>query len=158
MSCRGENRREGRAKGSAHRSERQRLNCSSIRQPSAWRRSACQRCSLFATEFVSDDVQRWAKERKILWHYIEPGKPTQNSHIESFNGKVRDECLNRNLWRDLAEVRRETEQYRTEYNTVRPHSALRYLTPSEYAQKLQPVEKSAREEFPSHAMQTPGFT
>ena len=109
-------------------------------------------------EFVSDDVQRWAKERKILWHYIEPGKPTQNSHIESFNGKVRDECLNRNLWRDLAEVRRETEQYRTEYNTVRPHSALRYLTPSEYAQKLQTVEKSQREDFPSHAMQTPGFT
>jgi len=75
-------------------------------------------------EFVSDDVQRWTKERKILWHYIEPGKPTQNSHIESESGKVRDECLNRNLWRDLAEVRRETEQYRTEYNTVRaPFSA-----------------------------------
>lgn len=110
------------------------------------------------TEFVSTDVQRWAKARGIKWHYIEPGKPTQNSHIESFNGKLRDECLNRNLWRDLAEVRRETEQYRTEYNTERPHQALRYLTPSEYAQKLQTVDKSAREEFPSHAMQTPGFT
>jgi putative transposase len=110
------------------------------------------------TEFVSTDVQRWAKARGIKWHYIEPGKPTQNSHIESFNGKLRDECLNRNLWRDLAEVRREMEQYKTEYNTERPHQALRYLTPSEYAQKLQTVDKSAKEEFPSHAMQTPGFT
>ncbi|HMU39604.1 MAG TPA: IS3 family transposase [Pseudomonadota bacterium] len=110
------------------------------------------------TEFVSVDVQRWAKARGIQWHCIEPGKPTQNSHIESFNGKLRDECLNRNLWRDIAEVRRETEQYKTEYNTERPHQALRYLTPSEYAQKLQTVEKSAREEFPSHAMQTQGFT
>ena len=110
------------------------------------------------TEFVSVDVQRWAKARGIQWHCIEPGKPTQNSHIESGSGKLRDECLNRNLWRDLAEVRRETEQYKTEYNTERPHQALRYLTPSEYAQKLQPVDKSAKEEFPSHAMQTPGFT
>jgi len=109
-------------------------------------------------EFVSTDVQRWAQDRGIQWHYIEPGKPTQNSHIESFNGKLRDECLNRNLWQDIAEVRREVEQYRTQYNTERPHQALRYLTPSEYAQKLQTVEKSAREEFPSHAMQTPGFT
>lgn len=108
--------------------------------------------------FVSADVQRWAQGRGIKWHYIEPGKPMQNSHIESFNGKLRDECLNRNLWQDIAEVRQETEQYRTQYNTERPNQALRYLTPSEYAQKLQTVEKSAREELPSHAMQTPGFT
>ena len=108
--------------------------------------------------FVSADVQRWAQGRGIKWHYIEPGKPMQNSHIESFNGKLRDECLNRNLWQDIAEVRRETEQYRTQYNTERPHQALRYLTPPTYAQKLQTVEKSAREELPSHAMQTPGFT
>ena len=63
-------------------------------------------------EFISKAVQDWAKERGIKWHCIEPGKPTQNSHIESFNGKLRDECLNQNYWKDLAEVRKETSEYR----------------------------------------------
>ena len=54
------------------------------------------------------DVQRWAKVRGIQWHDIEPGKSTQNAHIESESGTVGDECLNRNLWRDIAEVRRES--------------------------------------------------
>jgi len=61
-------------------------------------------------EFVCGDVRQRAKVRGSWWHYIEPGKPTQNSHIESGSGKLRDECLNRNLWLDIAEVRRETEQ------------------------------------------------
>ena len=54
------------------------------------------------TEFTSKAVQDWAKERGIHWHCIEPGKPTQNSHIESFNGKLRDECINQNYWKDLS--------------------------------------------------------
>ena len=87
-------------------------------------------------EFTSKAVQDWAKERGINWHCIEPGKPTQNSHIESFNGKLRDECLNQNYWRDLAEVRKETSEYRRDYNEERPHSALCYLPPVEYARRL----------------------
>ena len=71
-------------------------------------------------ELVGGPVQAWAKQRGIRWHCIEPGKPTQNSHIESFNGRLRDECLNENLWRNLQEVRRETTEYRRDYNQERP--------------------------------------
>lgn len=79
-------------------------------------------------ELVCGDVRQRAKARGSRWHYIKPGQPTQNSHIESGSRKLRDECLNRNLWRDIAEVRRETEQYKTEHNTEHPYQALRYLT------------------------------
>ena len=61
-------------------------------------------------EFIGDPVQQWAIGRGLRWDCIEPGKPTQNSHIESFNGRLRDECLNQNLWRNLPEVRRETSE------------------------------------------------
>lgn len=88
-------------------------------------------------EFIGEAVQSWAQKRGIQWLCIEPGKPTQNSHIESFNGRLRDECLNENLWRTLQEVRRETSQYRDEYNQRRPHGALGYLPPQEYARRLQ---------------------
>ena len=87
-------------------------------------------------EFASGALQAWAKARGIRWHFIEPGKPTQNSHIESFNGRLRDECLNQNLWRNIEEVRRETGEYRRDYNQARPHGALGYLSPEEYAQSL----------------------
>ena len=85
---------------------------------------------------TSKAVQDWAKERGINWHCIEPGRPTQNSHIESGSGKLRDECLNQNYWKDLAEVRKETSEYRRDYNEERPHSALCYLPPAEYARRL----------------------
>ena len=88
------------------------------------------------TEFTSKAVQNWAKERGIHWHCIEPGKPTQNSHIESFNGKLRDECLNQNYWKDLAAVRKETSECRRDGSEARPHSALYYLPPVEYARRL----------------------
>ena len=87
-------------------------------------------------EFTCEAVQDWAKERGIKWDCIEPGKPTQNSHIESFNGKLRDECLNQNYWKDLAEVRKETSEYRRDGSEERPHSSLCYLPPVEYARRL----------------------
>ena len=90
-------------------------------------------------EFTSDAVQSWAKWRGLRWHCIEPDKPTQNSHIERFNGRVRDECLNQNLWRNIEEVRQETAEYRRDYNHVRPHGALGYLSPVEYARRLTQV-------------------
>jgi len=70
---------------------------------------------------------------QVALHFIERGKPTQNAFIESFNGKFRDECLNQNWFVDLQHAREVIEAWRVDYNTVRPHSSLRYLTPEEFA-------------------------
>jgi hypothetical protein len=67
----------------------------------------------------------------VEWHYIAPGKPTQNGFIESFNGRLRDECLNEHLFASLPEARRIIEEWRTDYNTLRPHTSLNGLTPTE---------------------------
>lgn len=84
-------------------------------------------------EFISQAVDQWAFAHGVQLHFIEPGKPTQNAHIESFNGKFRDECLNQNWFINLADARRIIEAWRRDYNTVRPHSALGYRTPAEFA-------------------------
>ena len=67
------------------------------------------------------------------WHYIAPGKPTQNAFIESFNGRMRDELLNETLFTSLAHARIALDEWRHDYNTERPHSALGNLTPVAYA-------------------------
>lgn len=85
------------------------------------------------TELTSNVVLRWAKDNGVEWHYIAPGKPQQNGFMESFNGKLRDECLNEHVFTTLAEARRIIEAWRVDYNTVRPHSSLNYLTPEEFA-------------------------
>lgn len=85
------------------------------------------------TEFTSRVVDQWAYQRQVALHFIERGKPTQNAFIESFNGKFRDECLNQNWFVDLGHAREVIEAWRRDYNTVRPHSSLRYLTPEEFA-------------------------
>jgi putative transposase len=68
-------------------------------------------------------------------HFIDPGKPTQNAYIESFNGKFRDECLNENWFMSVAEAREKIEAWRRDYNQVRPHSALGYQAPEEFAKQ-----------------------
>jgi transposase InsO family protein len=85
------------------------------------------------TEFTSRVVDQWAYQNQVALHFIERGKPTQNAFIESFNGKFRDECLNQNWFVDLQHAREVIEAWRVDYNTVRPHSSLRYLTPEEFA-------------------------
>ena len=85
-------------------------------------------------EFISRAVDQWAFENGVELYFIEPGKPTRNAYIESFNGKFRDECLNQNWFVDLADARRVIEAWRVGYNTARPHSSLGYLTPTEFAQ------------------------
>lgn len=85
------------------------------------------------TEFTSRVVDQWAYQHGVALHFIERGKPTQNAFIESFNGKFRDECLNQNWFVDLREAQDRIEAWRVDYNTVRPHSSLRYLTPEEFA-------------------------
>jgi putative transposase len=83
------------------------------------------------TELTSRAVLQWAQDQRIEWHYITPGKPTENGYTESLNGKVRDECLNEHLFWSLAHARHLIEAWRHDYNNVRPHSALNYRTPAE---------------------------
>jgi putative transposase len=78
----------------------------------------------------------WAEERGIEWHYIDPGKPQQNGFTESLNGKMRDEFLNQHWFTSLKEAQALLEEWRQDYNAVRPHSSLGWLTPQEYAEKL----------------------
>jgi putative transposase len=85
------------------------------------------------TELTSRALLGWQQDRGVEWHYIAPGKPTQNGFIESFNGRLRDECLNEHLFANLAEARRIIEAWRIDYNTRRPHSSLDGLTPAEFA-------------------------
>jgi putative transposase len=84
------------------------------------------------TELTSCAVLRWATGR-LEWHYIEPGKPVQNAFVESFNSKLRDECLNEHVFLTLAEARETIEAWRYDYNHLRPHSSLGALTPIEFA-------------------------
>ena len=84
------------------------------------------------TELTSGAVLRWAIDR-VAWHYIQPGKPVQNAFIESFNSRLRDECLNEHVFVKLSEAREIIEAWRHDYNHVRPHSSLGALTPIEFA-------------------------
>lgn len=85
-------------------------------------------------EFISQALDGWAYQRGITLDFTRPGKPTDNGHIESFNGKFRDECLNQQWFVSLADARRLIEDWRLDYNEVRPHSALGNLTPQAYSQ------------------------
>ena len=86
-------------------------------------------------EFTSKAMFFWAKERNATLGFIQPGKPTQNAFVESLNGKFRNECLNQHWFRSLEEARWEIELWQKHYNQVRPHSALGYLPPVEYANR-----------------------
>jgi putative transposase len=85
------------------------------------------------SELTSRAILTWQQERNVEWHYIAPGKPTQNGFIESFIGRLRDECLNEHLFASLLEARRIIEAWRIDYNTKRPHTSLNGLTPTEFA-------------------------
>ena len=87
-------------------------------------------------EFAGLPLERWAHDRKVAHRFITPGKPSQNGHIESFNGKLRDECLNENEFINLRHARELLEAFREDYNQNRPHSSLGQLTPTEFAAKI----------------------
>jgi putative transposase len=72
------------------------------------------------TELVSRAILRFSEETGVEWHYIAPGKPVQNAFVESFNGRLRDQCLNEHAFASLAEARSIVETWRIDYNTVRP--------------------------------------
>jgi putative transposase len=84
------------------------------------------------TELTSMAVLTWSQTAKIAWHYIAPGKPTQNAFIEAFNARLRDECLNETVFTSLAQVKAVLNAWKGDYNTVRPHSSLRNLAPALY--------------------------
>ncbi len=86
------------------------------------------------SELTSRHFLSWGIDRRIDLNHIQPGKPVQNAFIESFNGRLRDECLNTSWFRNLWEARRRITAWRTEYNHERPHSSLNYSTPHEFAQ------------------------
>ena len=88
------------------------------------------------TKLTSTAVLKWVKETEIDWHYIQPGQPAQNAFIESFNGRLRDECLNETLFSSLRDARYELSRWRDDYNQVRPHSALGNLSPAEFVKQL----------------------
>lgn len=84
-------------------------------------------------EFSGMTLDRWAYARGVALQFIEPGKPMQNGYVESFNGKLRDECLNEHWFAGIDEARRIVEAWRCDYNQQRPHSALGNRTPQEFA-------------------------
>ncbi len=87
------------------------------------------------TEFTSMAILKWVQETSVDWHYIAPGKLQQNGFIESFNGKLRDECLNETLFGTLSEARQTLGEWQEDYNWRRPHSALGNRTPIEFLQR-----------------------
>jgi putative transposase len=89
------------------------------------------------TEFQSRALEDWAYRRGVQLDFIRPGKPVENAFIESFNGRLRDECLNVHQFASLAEAQAIIEAWRVDYNTRRPHSSLGHLTPSEFVTQCQ---------------------
>lgn len=84
-------------------------------------------------EFIAYAIQDWLRDKNVKTLYITPGSPWENAYIESFHDKLRDECLNREIFGSLWEARVVIEQWRLYYNAERPHSSLGYQTPSEFA-------------------------
>ena len=94
-------------------------------------------------EFIAKAVRERLEESGCRTMYIEPGSPWENPYIESFNGKLRDECLNREIFRNGLEAQIVIENWREEYNHYRPHSSLGYLTPTEFAERSRRAESPA---------------
>jgi putative transposase len=95
------------------------------------------------TEFTSRAILKWANDKDVDWHYIDPGKPQQNAFIESFNGSLRDELLNEEMFDSLDDARRKLALWRYDYNNIRPHSSLSNQTPAEARRTLEQFEGAA---------------
>lgn len=105
----------------------------------AWRGKPISIVSDNGTELTSTAILSWSQETGVEWHYIAPGKPTQNAFIESFNGRLRDELLNETLFASLAHARVALADWMEDYNTVRPHSAIGNVPPTIYAKLSDPT-------------------
>jgi putative transposase len=85
------------------------------------------------SEFISKAMDVWAHQAGVTLHFIRPGKPVENAFIESFNGRIRDECLNTELFFDLNDARQKLRHWQADFNQARPHSSLDDRTPNEFA-------------------------
>jgi len=97
------------------------------------------------SEFTSRILDLWAYHHQVTMEFSRPGKPTDNGHIESFNGRLRDECLNGHWFRNLTDAKGKIEAWRKDYNETRPHRALNNLTPNEFAARQEELgQKTSR--------------
>ena len=104
-------------------------------------------------ELISRVLEEWAHDHAVMLHFIDPGKPIQNAHCESFHGRLRDECLNQHWFRSLADARQIVEEWRLDYNQARPHSSLAGLTTEEYRLRItQPEEGSVAPDLLSQSL------
>ena len=101
-------------------------------------------------EFTSRHFLAWCEQRGIVVVHIQPGRPMQNGYLESFNGRLRDECLNASWFLNLIDAKRKIECWRMEYNGERPHSSLAYRTPNEYAEVCSELTRRMDAIPPSH--------
>jgi putative transposase len=99
------------------------------------------------SEFISKVMDRWAYERGVELDFSRPGKPTDNATVESFNGRLRQECLNENWFMSLDDAKGKIEAWRSYYNESRPHGALDWATPAEFARRcrLKPATAISQE-------------
>ena len=102
------------------------------------------------TELTSMAILKWSQEYRIDWHYTQPGKPTQNAFVESFNGRLRDECLNETLFSTVRHARAVLAAWKHDYNHHRPHSAHGGATPVEFAEKADMGHAPYRLELSAH--------
>ena len=102
----------------------------------------CPGCSQVdnGSEFISKEMDKWAYENQVVLNFSRPGKPTDNPYIESFNGSFRDGCLNTNWFLSLEDARQKIEQWRIDYNELRPHSSLGNMPPNEFRMKQSEAE------------------
>jgi putative transposase len=96
------------------------------------------------SEFISKVMDKWAYERGIELDFSRPGKPTDNAKVESFNGRLRQECLNAHWFLSLEDARHKIDEWRQYYNEMRPHSALQWATPAEFARRSRENALSGR--------------
>ena len=90
-------------------------------------------------EFTSRHFLAWCEEHGIVIRHTQPGKPMQNGRVESFNGRLRDECVNANWFQSIQQAKQKIEAWRGEYNRERPHSSLGYLAPAEFTARGAPL-------------------
>jgi putative transposase len=109
------------------------------------------------SEFCSRAMESWAYQYRVQLDFIRPGRPTENGYIESFNGRLRDECLNTEVFFTLADVREKLQSWRHDYNRIRPHSALRDSAPAEFAASWKTTARpapTALDEKPGQLMES----
>lgn len=95
-------------------------------------------------EFAGKVLDTWAVRNQVQLRFIDPGKPIQNAYIESFNARLRDECLNQHWFVSLDEARRVIEEWREDYNQQRPHSSLDQQTPEEFARRCRLLQEAKK--------------